>query len=460
MSFLKALRNEAPPIFPLFGPILISQYAQIANGIIDSVMIARLNTTGLGGVALGVALWLPVYMFALGVLFSVLILISQYNGEEDEKNILKTGHQGMWMGLILGLFSSAFVFVLLRHISWFGAADELISPAHEYISMIIWGLPAGCLAVSLRFYCEGQNIVFPVTVMAIIMVCINTFLNYCFIFGNFGMSAMGVAGCGLATAISMAFFLLMIVGYIRFSKKLAPKRFFNLFYLPNLDSLKKLFKIGLPIGFGVTSEFLIFSVITLFISANGVAAVAAHQISFNSMLLFFATPTALCIAASIRIGYLKGINDSVKLRQSITSIMTLSAFIGIFFTIIMVLYASDIARIFSPDPTVIIIATSIIKIAAFFQLADSLQVCLNGILRGIGDTIVPFGITAIIYWLFCLPLGYILAGMPLPLGLGVSPDFLGIRGWWVALTISLAIVALVLALRVRKTFWYSTKTVL
>ena len=44
MPYFRALRQEAPHIFKIFGPLLISQYAQIANGIIDTAMAARLGT--------------------------------------------------------------------------------------------------------------------------------------------------------------------------------------------------------------------------------------------------------------------------------------------------------------------------------------------------------------------------------------------------------------------------------
>ena len=66
MSYFTTLRQETPDIFKIFGPLLISQYAQIANGIIDTAMAARLGTTELGGVAVGVAIWTPVYMFVIG----------------------------------------------------------------------------------------------------------------------------------------------------------------------------------------------------------------------------------------------------------------------------------------------------------------------------------------------------------------------------------------------------------
>lgn len=276
-------------------------------------------------------------------------------------------------------------------------------------------------------------------------------------FGNLGAPALGVQGCGLSSAISMGLLLLMLAFYISFSKHFAARRFMRHIQWPRFQTIKQFFKLGLPVAFGITSEYLVASVITIFISTTTVTAVAAHQVAFSCMMLFFATPAALSMAASIRVGNLWGEKHVAESRDAIKGIMALSVIIGLVFTVLMLAGAPSLAYMFSKDTAVALLAASALRFGAFFQLADSMQVCLNGVLRGVGDTTAPFVITAIVYWLFCLPVGYVLSGMPLPWGLGLSPDLLGIRGWWLSLTISLFIVSFLLARRVRHTFWLVAK---
>lgn len=453
MSYFKTLRQEAPDIFKIFGPLLISQYAQIANGIIDTAMAARLGTTDLGGVAVGVAIWMPVYMFVIGLLISVLILVAHSHGAGDRKGAADLGHQGLWMGGILGIAASCLIVLLAQYATWYDANTELMQSARSYIWSVAWGFPLGGMAVGLRFFCEGQNIVFPVTVMAVIIVACNTILNYALMFGNLGAPALGIQGCGLATAVSMAILLLLLAAYIVFSQRFADVRFLRHVQLPRLGTMQRFFRLGLPIAFGITSEYLVASVITIFISTTTVTAVAAHQVAFSCMMLFFATPAALSMAASIRMGNLRGMDNPAQSQNAIKGIMTLSFLIGMAFTVLMLVSAPFLAGLFSADTAVALLAASALRFGAFFQLADALQVCLNGVLRGVGDTKIPFAITATVYWLFCIPTGYVLSGMPLPWGLGISPDLLGIRGWWLSLTFTLFIVSILLARRVQHTFW-------
>ncbi|MFK4763240.1 MATE family efflux transporter [Desulfobaculum sp. SPO524] len=453
MSYLKALRQEAPDIFKIFGPLLISQYAQIANGIIDTAMAARLGTTDLGGVAVGVAIWMPVYMFVIGLLISVLILVAQRHGAGDKQGAVDLGHQGLWMGGILGVVASCIIIGLSQYATWYGADASLMQASRAYIWAVAWGFPLGAMAVSLRFFCEGQNVVFPVTVMAVIIVFCNAVLNYALMFGKLGAPALGIQGCGLATAISMVILFVLLTGYIALSKNFVEVRFMRHFQRINFKIIKQFFTLGLPIAFGITSEYLVASVITIFISTTTVTAVAAHQVAFSCMMLFFATPAALSMASSIRVGNLWGESHHEQARTAIKGIMTLSVLIGGAFTVLMLVASLPLARMFSTDMAVVLLAASALRFGAFFQLADSIQVCLNGILRGVGDTKIPFMLTAVVYWLVCIPVGYVLSGMPLPWGLGLSADVLGIRGWWLALTITLFIVSLLLAHRVRNTFW-------
>ena len=84
--------------------------------------------------------------------------------------------------------------------------------------MVMLGFPFGAAAVAIRFYCEGQGVVFPITVMTILTVGWNTLFNYLLMFGNFGFPALGVLGCGLATALSMAMFLVMALLYTGVSR--------------------------------------------------------------------------------------------------------------------------------------------------------------------------------------------------------------------------------------------------
>ncbi len=452
MQIFKIFKDELTRFLPLFAPLLISQYAQAANGIIDTIMAARLGPEVLGGVSVGSALWMPVYMFVVGILFGVLIIIAQYFGAKDTEKIHDSAWQGIWLGIGLGSCAAILVYTASSHMDWFGAAPELTNNAREYVRMVLTGFPFGAIAVALRFYIEGQEAVLPVTVMAILVVGFNALFNYLLMFGKSGFPAMGAQGCGLATSLAMVMFLVMTMGYTSFSSRFQNVRLLKKIKRPRRSSLKAIFKLGLPIGFGATSEYLVLSVITLFIGSIGAVQVSAHQAAFSCMMLFFTIPLAMSFAASIRIGVLMGERSHATLRNAINSILFLAAIVGLSIGLVMFFHAESLAVMMAKKSQIAVLAEGLIKITAFFMFADAVQICCNGILRGAGDTAVPFFITTAVYWLLCIPLGYMISGMPLPFGRGAYLPSFGIQGWWISLTISISLVAALLYLRVRYIF--------
>jgi len=100
-----------------------------------------------------------------------------------------------------------------------------------------------------------------------------------------------------------------------------------------------------------------------------------------------------------------------------------------------------IARLFTPEAAVIAAAATILRVAAFFQLFDGLQIVVTGSLRGAGDTRTPMVCHLVGYWIIGLPLGAILC-----FGRG-----LGAPGLWMGLSAGLIAIGIVLA-----AFWWRT----
>ncbi len=453
MQFFQTLRRHLGTMLLLAGPILVSQYAYLASGMADTVMSGMLGTVFQAGVAVGAAVWVPVQMFITGVLYSVMILVSRHFGAEEHGDIVACARQGLWLALLLGVAASLILYLLAPHLTIFGVTEDVADKAREYLQYLVWGLPFSSMAIVVRFYCDGQKNVVPATVIAIIVVLANIGLNYCLMFGKFGFPAMDVAGCGLATGISMALSLVLFLLYVQKTPRYRSHRFFAAIAAPARRQIRDLASVGLPIGIAMVSEFLLLSVIALCISTSGATAIAAHQIAYNFMMILFAIPTSLAMATSIMVGNARGSGSRIEERGVVLTSVGTGLVAGLLLTLLMWLCAEPVAQLYSHDRAVIVLASELLLVAAFFQLVDAVQICLNGSLRGIEDTVVPFFITSGIYWLFTLPLGYVLSDMPLPFGLRASFPGYGVAGWWIALVLGIFLVALALGARVRKLFF-------
>jgi len=96
----------------LGGPILIAQLAQMANGVIDTVMAGHASAEDLAAVGIGSSLWMPVFLFFMGLLGALQPIISGYNGARSFDRIMPA----TWQGLYIAAGGSVIMIVLLTNV--------------------------------------------------------------------------------------------------------------------------------------------------------------------------------------------------------------------------------------------------------------------------------------------------------------------------------------------------------
>ena len=151
MQLSTVLRRHLGSMLLLAGPILVSQYAYLASGMADTVMSGMLGTVFQAGVAVGAAVWVPVQMFVTGVLYGVMILVSQHFGADRQDDIAATARQGLWLALGLGAAASGLLYLLAPHLTLFGVTEDVAQKAEDYLQALAWGLPFSSMAIRIRF---------------------------------------------------------------------------------------------------------------------------------------------------------------------------------------------------------------------------------------------------------------------------------------------------------------------
>ena len=147
--------------------------------------------------------------------------------------------------------------------------------------------------------------------------------------------------------------------------------------------------------------------------------------------------TGISAAGGIRVGNAVGKGDIKETRRAGFSAVILGASIMFCAGMIFIILRNYLPGLYISDQDVIKIASSLLVIAALFQLSDGTQAVGIGILRGLTDVKAPTLITFIAYWIIGLPVGYLL---------GFTFE-LAVQGVWIGLLIGLTASALMLTLR-------------
>ncbi len=430
------------PVAVLGWPMVLTQLFIMGTGFIDTAMAGRYSAVDLAGVSLGGNFMWPLFFLATGISMALMPITSQLHGAERVDEVGHQLRQNLWLclinstGLIIALQYATEIFL------YAGIDLHTAQIAGDYLYALSFGVPPVIFYISFRYVLEGLGHTRPPMIIAASILPLNALLNYVLIYGKFGFPELGGVGCGYATAIVFWVELSFMLLFLR-KPYFRATRFFSVFEWPHLQTMAKIFKLGLPIALTVFLEMALFGVIALFIAKIGVTEMAAHSIAGNLNWMTYVIPMAIGNAASIRIGFLIGTDDLDAARATAWAMLKFAIGYALTVSVLLVALRYQLVSVYTTDIAVTSVAVVLLLFIAVYQIVDDTQAVLVSALRGYKDTTVPMVISLISYWGLALPLGYGLAeGL-----LGNVP--MGVYGYWTGLTLALAFVAVGAGLRLR-----------
>ncbi len=425
----------------LAAPIILTQLSHMGMSAVDAVMAGRVSPVDLAGIALGASFFWPGMLLLSGIVMAVTPTVSQMHGGGQASQAGAVVRQALWIALIGGLLLAVPMQFAAAGYRLIGVAPEAIPIASAYISAMSVGLVPILGYFVLRYLCDGLSWTRPAMVVALCALALKVPLNYLFVYGGFGVPAMGGVGCGVSGAIVMWGELIAMIAIARYSR-VRELNVLARFSWPDPAIIWRLLKLGVPIGLALFFEMAVFSVVTLLVGHLGVDAVASHQIASNVGGVTFMIPLALGMAATIRVGYNIGARDYAGARRSVLVALGTSLVFACVAAVALFTLREDIVGLYTTDREVIGVAAGLLMLVALYQFVDDTQVTAMGALRGYKDTRAPMLTAAFAYWIIGLPLG---AALGFGIG-GVAA--LGVTGFWIGLVAGLAVAAVMLVWRV------------
>ncbi len=431
-SQVHTLQTEARQVTLLSAPIVATQLGQISNGFIDVMMVGRLGSAELAGVALGNATYFLFALIGIGILLAVGPMVSQAYGAGKHDPIGRTVRQALWLATLLSL--PVLVIMWNAQLPWNLMRQDpaTIAYAEGYLQACMWGFLPFMWFNALRNFVEAIARPLPVTIIIVMGILLNILANYGLMFGNFGLPRLGLAGTGWATCIVHWFMFLCIALYVALRDPYRSYGVLRKLRTPDFGYFRELLLVGLPVGGSIGLEVTLFSATAFLVGTFGAVPIAAHQIAIQCAAITYMVPLGIGLATSVRVGQNIGANDVSAAAISGYTGLGLS-FLFMSCTALLFLTAPNfITGIYldtgNPENTATALqVVSLLGIAAIFQLFDGVQATALGALRGLKDTRIPMILCFAAYWLIGMP-----AGLGFGFGLSMGPE-----GFWWGLVIGL-----------------------
>ena len=430
-------RYELKQLFHLMLPILVTQFSQAGLGLIDTIMAGRLSPTDLAAIAVGVGLWIPVMLLFSGIMIATTPLVAEAKGARTPEKIATIARQSLWVAFILGVIAGLVLQVLPLTLPLLGVPESLQPKAGLFLHAIGFGMPAVTMYAALRGYSEAIGYPRPVTAISLMALLLLVPLNFIFMYGVGPIPALGSAGCGFATAILQWLMLLSLALYIFKNRVYQSSQPFSHWEKLNGYWLKRILKLGFPIGLAIFFEVSIFSTAAIVLSPLGETIVAAHQIAISVTSQLFMIPMSLAIALTIRVGTYYGEQNWDAMRRVQGLGLMTATILALLIMLLLWVFRSEIVALYTSDPMVTQIALYLVLFAVAYQLMDAWQISAAGCLRGMQDTKGPMWITMIAYWVIAFPVGVYLSRF----------GDMGAAGVWVGLIVGLSVACVLLLAR-------------
>lgn len=429
-------------IFLLAVPMVLEMVMESVFAVADVFFVGKLGPDAVATVGLTESMMTIVYTVGIGLSIGVTAMVARRTGEHDPEGASRVAAQAMVIGALVSLIIGA-VGVLFgpRLLEVMGASPGVVQTGGTFTRVMLGGNAVVIFLFLINAIFRGAGDAAIAMRVLWLANAINIALGPCLIFGLGPFPEMGVTGAAIATTIGRG-----VGALFAFSNLFRPHSRVRLFprhlkFDPKLiRSLVRLSASGtFQVLIGTTSWIGLMRIVSTF----GSKAVAGYTIGFRIIIFALLPSWGMANAAATMVGQSLGAGKPERAERAVWLAgfynMCFLGLIGLFF----VVFPGQIVSEFTDDPAVYRFAVDCLRTVALGFLFYAYGMVLTQSFNGAGDTRTPTIINLFIFWLWEIPLGYVLAKV-----VGLGP-----HGVYWAVTIAFSSLAVVSAVVFRRGKW-------
>ena len=437
-------RAELGATVRLAWPLVLTNLTMSLIGATDVLMIGWLGPSQLAAASLGFNFAMLLAIFGMGLITAASPMMASEIGRRANsvRDVRRTFRQALWLTAAISVPMMLILWHTGTMLRLLGQDAALAALAERYMRAYMWSIPVFLVMLALRNFIAALERPMWSLGIGVIGVLVNIAVNYALIFGNFGFPRLEVVGAGVASVLSNALMLVLMVLVVTRDRQFRRYHLFGRWWRHDWPRLQQMARLGMPIAVSHAFEAGVFTAAVMLMGWISTAAVAAHAVALQLASVTFMVPMGLAQAATVRVGIGHGRGDPAHIRRAgWTSFALGTGFMAVMAAIMLAmpetLTGLFIDRANPANAEVAALAVSFLTIAALFQIVDGAQVVGAGMLRGLHDTFIPMLFALFGYWV---------------VGIGVGAWLAFDRGWggvgiWTGLAVGLGIVAVLMITR-------------
>lgn len=450
-------------IFLLSVPMILEMLMESVFAIVDIYFVAHLGANSVAIVGLTESMMALVYAVAIGLSVGATATVARRIGEKDADGAAKSAAHAIFLGLTISLVISVLGFVLAPTIfRLLGAEPQIIAEGTTFMRIMLGGNAVVIFLFLLNAIFRGAGDAAIAMRVLFLANLLNIILAPCFILGpdifaffninapnwlvaNWIFPKLGVTGAAIGTTIGRG------IGVLYAAWRLfRPGGRITIHGANwNLDRkiLAGIIKIAAPAVLQFTIATASWSALVRVVAGFGSEAIAGYVIGLRVIVFALLPAAGLSNAAATLVGQNLGAEKPERAEKAVWKAAYINAFFLGAVGILFLLFSNQIIGFFTEETNVLIYGTNALHIVAYGFVFYAFGMVLESSFNGAGDTWTPTFLNLFIFWLFEIPLAYVLAYY----------FKMGTDGVFWAITVSFSLLAVVAAILFKRGKWKEKK---
>ncbi len=431
-------------IFMLSIPMILEMLMESIFALVDIAYVSQVSVNAVATIGLTESVITLVYAIAIGLSMAATAVVARRVGEKDLKGARMAAVQAIFLGVVIALIVGVIGFLYNKEIlALMGAEPDLIEEGHGYTKWLIGGNITILLLFLINAIFRGAGDASIAMWTLVLSNGLNIILDPIFIFGWGPIPEYGVMGAAIATNIGRGTAVLFQLGILFFGwgkiKLLLHDVALNLKVMLNL----------VKVSLGGIAQFLIGTSSWVFLmrimSEFGSEVLAGYTIAIRVMMFTLMPSWGMSNAAATLVGQNLGAKQPERAEKSVWITGKYNAYFMGLVSIVYLLFAKQIITAFNATPSVAENGALCLRIIAAGYIFYAYGMVVSNAFNGSGDTQTPTKINLISFWLYQLPVAYLLA---------LVLDW-GAMGVFIAITTAEVLLAVIGIVWFRKGKWKS-----
>lgn len=396
--------------FRLLVIISLQQLASLTVNLADNFMLGTYTELALSGATLVNQIQFILQQIAAGIGMGIVVLASQYWGQNRIEPIKKIINVGVKLGLLVGIIFFI-VSKLFPHavLSLFTSDESVIAEGMRYLNVVCWTYLIFPVSNSLMYALQSVETATIGTIMSLSTIVINISLNYCLVYGNFGAPELGVVGAAVATLISRTVELVIILLYVlAIDKKLKMKLMEVLRF--DFSYLQDYIKVAAPVVLSAALWGVAQAAQTAVLGHISATVIAANSIAVIIFQIFAVIGMSCANVGSVVMGKTVGVGQFDKVISYSKTMQGIFLILGVISGALLFICKDFIVGMYSVSEETKTMAIQFITVLSITTVGTCYEYPVqSGIIAGGGYTKYAAWADNLFMWIWTIPSAFLSA---------------------------------------------------